>query len=189
MEPGDSLTPSFTTLGCARGVKIKTIGNYQGDKGLRVNDLPETKTEGRMVEFEVRPTLVVVRRELSKSSHQNLTFLGEEGCGYLKDYREAKMREGEELTPESAIVATKLRDENLHQCYERGRRHRAGYQEGEIQMGALHAKVILRHQADASGVEGLGAPRLSGILDGPHRRHRIGILQTRAGSSRGWSKT
>jgi len=45
------------------------------------------------VEFEVIPTLVVVRRELSKASHQYLTFQGEEGCGYFKDYQETRMRE------------------------------------------------------------------------------------------------
>jgi len=67
------------------------------------------RIEGQKVEFEYIPTLVVVRSELSKAGHQYLTFLSEEGCDYLKDYLETRMREGEELAPESAIVTPKRR--------------------------------------------------------------------------------
>jgi nitrogen regulatory protein PII len=90
-------------------MRLKTIGNYLGDDGLRVKDLPEMRVENGVVEFEAVPTLVVVRRELSKAGHQYFTFLSEEGCGYLKDYLEMRMREGEELTNESAIVTPKRR--------------------------------------------------------------------------------
>ncbi len=36
--------------------------------------------------------MVIVRRELSKAGHQYFTFLSEEGCGYLGDYLEMRMR-------------------------------------------------------------------------------------------------
>jgi hypothetical protein len=104
---GDKKTRTTSALVAHTGVRIKTIGNYQGNDGLRVRDLPEMKVEGGTVEFEAVPLLVVVRRELSKAGHQYLTFLGEEGCDYLKDYLETRMREGEEITPESAIVTPK----------------------------------------------------------------------------------
>jgi hypothetical protein len=106
---GDKKTRTASVLVAHTGVRIKTIGNYQGNDGLRVKDLPEMKVEGETVEFEAVPTLVVVRRELSKAGHQYLSFLGEEGCDYLKDYLETRMREGESLTGESAIVTPKQR--------------------------------------------------------------------------------
>ena len=106
---GDKKTRTASVLVAHTGVRIKTIGNYRGDDGLRVRDLPEMRIEGQTVEFTCIPTLVVVRRELSKAGHRYLTFLSEEGCDYLKDYLETRMREGEELTQESAIVTPKRR--------------------------------------------------------------------------------
>ena len=106
---GDKKGRTASVLVAHTGMRLKTIGNYRGDDGLRVGDLPEMRVEGGAVEFEAVPTLVVVRRELSKAGHQYLTFLSEEGCDYLKDYLETRMREGEELTPESAIVTPKRR--------------------------------------------------------------------------------
>jgi hypothetical protein len=91
------------------GLRIQTIGNYLGDDGLRIKDLPELRVEGESVEFEQIPTIVIVRKELSKAGHQYFTFLGEEGCGYLKDYLEMRMREGEKLGRDSPIVTPKER--------------------------------------------------------------------------------
>ncbi len=55
------------------------------------------------------PTLVIVRKGLSKARHQYFTFLSEEGCGYLKDYLEERMRSGENLTSASAIITPKYK--------------------------------------------------------------------------------
>jgi hypothetical protein len=106
---GDKKTRTTSVLVAHTGVRIKTIGNYQGNDGLRIRDLPEMTIEEQTVGFESVPTLMVVRRELSKARHQYLTFLSEEGCEYLKDYLETRMREGEELSRESAIVTPKRR--------------------------------------------------------------------------------
>jgi hypothetical protein len=46
---------------------------------------------------------------LSKAGHQYFTFLSEEGCGYLKDYLEERLREGETLTSNSALITPKLK--------------------------------------------------------------------------------
>jgi len=85
------------------------LGNYEGDDGLRIRDLPEINVEGDSVGFKQIPTPVIVRRELSKAGHQYFTFLGEEGCEYLKDYLEARIREEETLALDSSIVTPKLR--------------------------------------------------------------------------------
>jgi len=91
------------------GLRISSIGNYLGNDGLRVKDFPEMKIENGQVTFEKMPTMVVVRPELSKAGHQYFTFLSEEGCEYLKDYLEERMRNGEELTPNSPIITPKAR--------------------------------------------------------------------------------
>jgi len=106
---GDKKARVSTVLVAHSGLRIKTLGNYEGEDGLRIRDLPELKVEGSSVDFEQTPTLVIVRRELSKAGHQYLTFLSEEGCEYLKDYLEERVREGEEITSDSPIITPKLR--------------------------------------------------------------------------------
>jgi integrase len=91
------------------GVRIEVIGNYTGKDGLTIADLPELKIEKGTVTFERIPTMVVVRRELSKAGHQYLTFLSEEGCEYVKDYLDERLREGEELTSKSPMITPKLK--------------------------------------------------------------------------------
>jgi site-specific recombinase XerD len=91
------------------GLRIETLGNYRGTDGLRVRDFPEMKIGQKDVEFERIPTMVVVRRELSKGGHQYFTFLSEEGCGYLKNYLEERIKGGEKLTPDSPIITPKRR--------------------------------------------------------------------------------
>jgi hypothetical protein len=91
------------------GLRIETVGNYLGDDGLRIRDLPELKVIDESVEFEKIPAMVLVRKELSKAGHQYFTFLSEEGCGYVKDYLEQRVREGEKLGKDSPIVTPKQR--------------------------------------------------------------------------------
>lgn len=100
-------------LACAliahSGTRIEVLGNYEGNDGLRIADLPEIKIENNLVRVEKKPTLLVVRRELSKAGHQYFTFLSEEGCEYLRDYLDERMREGEQLTPTSPLITPKQR--------------------------------------------------------------------------------
>ncbi|MCL4324229.1 MAG: site-specific integrase [Candidatus Thermoplasmatota archaeon] len=89
------------------GVRPEVLGNYLGDDGLRVKDFPDLKIEGGRVEFGRIPTMVVVRAELSKAGHRYFTFLGEEGCHYLKNYLEERLRQGEKLTPDSDMISSR----------------------------------------------------------------------------------
>ncbi|MDH5779168.1 MAG: site-specific integrase [Candidatus Bathyarchaeota archaeon] len=106
---GDKKARVSSVLVAHSGLRIKTLGNYEGDDGLRVRDLPELKVEGSSIDFDQTPTLVIVRRELSKAGHQYFTFLGDEGCEYLKDYLEERIRGEERLTSDSPTVTPKLR--------------------------------------------------------------------------------
>jgi integrase len=86
------------------GLRPQSIGNYDGSDGLMLKDLPELRIEGKEVVFEKIPTMVVVRSTLSKARHKYFTFLGSEGCTYLKEYLEQRIRGGEELKPESPLI-------------------------------------------------------------------------------------
>ncbi len=86
------------------GVRLEVLGNYRGDDGLRIGDLPELRIQGRKVSFAETPTIVRVRPELSKNANGYLTFLSREGCDYLKAYLEERLRGGERLTPDSDLL-------------------------------------------------------------------------------------
>ena len=103
---GDSKARVAAVLMAHSGLRPGVIGNYEGDDGLRIKDLPDIAIKGNIVEFKA-PVMVIVRPELSKARHQYFTFLGDEGCGYVKDYLEERMRGGEKLGPESPIVTPK----------------------------------------------------------------------------------
>ncbi|MDG6913348.1 MAG: site-specific integrase [Nitrososphaerota archaeon] len=89
------------------GLRPEVMGNYLGIDGLRVQDLPELIIGKTGVEFSSIPAMVVVRPELSKAGHRYFTFLGEEGCGFVKDYLDERVRTGESIKPETDIVHPK----------------------------------------------------------------------------------
>jgi len=87
------------------GLRLQVLGNYDGSDGLMLRDLPEVRVEGGEVSFKKVPTMIVVRSTLSKAGHKYFTFLIGEGCTYLKEYLEQRMRGGERLTPKSPVIA------------------------------------------------------------------------------------
>jgi len=106
---GDEKSRTASVLVAHSGLRIETLGNYLGNDGLKARDLPEMVVKEESVEFEQTPTILIVRPELSKAGHQYFTFISEEGCGYLADYLELRIREGEKIGPDSAIVTPKQR--------------------------------------------------------------------------------
>lgn len=85
-------------------LRPESIGNFDGSDGLMLKDLPELKMESGKVTFEKIPTMVVVRSSLSKTRGKYFTFLSHEGCDYLKEYLEERIRNGEKLTPETPLI-------------------------------------------------------------------------------------
>ncbi len=106
---GDTKARTACVFVAHSGLRLQTLGDYIGQDGLRIGDLPELKIEGCNVAFSNVPALVIVRKELSKAGHQYFTYLSEEGCDYLKDYLEERMRDGEDLTSDSPIITPKQR--------------------------------------------------------------------------------
>jgi len=86
------------------GLRLEVLGDYLGNDGLEIRDFPEMVIKDGEVEFEQVPTVILVRRALSKSNNPFLTFLCDEGCQYLKNYAEWRMRKREKITPESPII-------------------------------------------------------------------------------------
>ena len=86
------------------GLRPEVLGNYLGRDGLTLGDLPELRIEGGTVRFDRTPAVVRVRPELSKNSNGYLSFLSSEGCEYIRQYLELRLRSGEELTRDSDLI-------------------------------------------------------------------------------------
>jgi len=87
------------------GLRIESIGNYDATDGLTIKDLPEMKIQGSTIKFENVPTIVKIRATVSKTKLLYFTFLGSEGCTYLKEYLESRILQGEQLTPETPVIS------------------------------------------------------------------------------------
>ena len=99
-----SRTRLAETLIAFADLRPESIGNYDGSDGLKLSDLPEVGIESGQVVFEKIPTMIVVKASLSKTRHKYFTFLSSEGCNYLKEYLEERIRKGEKLNPSSPLV-------------------------------------------------------------------------------------
>jgi len=86
-------------------LRPETLGNHDGSDGLVLKDLPELSIEDGKIVFAKIPAMVVARATLSKARHKYFTFLGSEGCTYLKEYLEERIRLGEKPTAESPLIA------------------------------------------------------------------------------------
>ncbi len=86
------------------GLRPEVLGNYLGTDGLTLRDFPELKVSKSGVEFSAVPTLIRVRSDLSKNSNGYLSFLSSEGCEYLKQYLDERVRGGEILGPDSDLI-------------------------------------------------------------------------------------
>ena len=88
------------------GLRPQVLGDYQGLNGLKLKNLPEIEISGGNVKFKKTPTQIIVPLQLSKANNKYITFLNEEGIGYLKAYLDKRLARGEKLTPDSPIIAT-----------------------------------------------------------------------------------
>ncbi len=101
---GDSRERTACAIVAFTGVRIGVLGNYRGADGLKIKDIPDLKVDGEEITFLRMPAQINVREDLSKSGNKYFTFLGQEGCMYLHNYLIERMRSGETITPDSAII-------------------------------------------------------------------------------------
>ncbi len=67
------------------GLRPEALSFVRGTDGLVLGDFSELEIRNGKVSFEKVPTLVSVRKEISKSHKPYLTFLSGEGIAYLTD--------------------------------------------------------------------------------------------------------
>jgi hypothetical protein len=94
LEIADPRQKVAISLMAFSGVRPRTIGNYRGDDGLKISDLPEMHVDfqKRTVTFDKIPTRIVVRDAINKGEFSGYeTFLNKQGCDYVKMYLEDRM--------------------------------------------------------------------------------------------------
>jgi len=101
---GDKKSRVASSLMAFSGIRPEVLGSYNGSDGLKIMDFPEMEIMDNQVTFNKIPTIVIIRPELSKTRKRYFTFLGPEGCQYLKDYLEERMRRGEVLSQKSPVI-------------------------------------------------------------------------------------
>lgn len=98
----------ITRVACAMmafsGIRPQVLGNYLGNDGLTLGDLPDLVIEGESVKFQKIPAMITVRKELSKGGNNYFTFIGDEGCEYILDYLNDRVRDGEVLDKSSPLM-------------------------------------------------------------------------------------
>ena len=67
------------------GLRLESLGDYLGEDGLTLGDLPELRLKAKSVTFGKIPTLVSVRPGVSKTRRPYFSFLGSEGCQYVAE--------------------------------------------------------------------------------------------------------
>ena len=107
LEHGCTRTRAAMALCGFCGFRPGVVGNYRGTDGLEIRDLPEIQInrETMTVTFTVVPTLVIVRRGLSKAGHRYFGLLNEEGCRYLSEELERRLRLGHTLASSSPVIS------------------------------------------------------------------------------------
>lgn len=87
------------------GLRPESLGDYLGTDGIRLEDFTEAKISTKGIEFEKVPTILLVRRALSKARHPYFTFTGNEAITYIEEYLHERVKQGEKLTPQSTLLA------------------------------------------------------------------------------------
>ena len=112
MNVSDAKVKTIVAFMAFSGCREEILGDYQGEDGLRLRDLPELKIESGKVIIEKTPMRVIIRERLSKTGRSYFTFLGQEGCRYLTSYlmeRISHLKKGEEFSADSPVVTRKDR--------------------------------------------------------------------------------
>jgi len=100
-------TRAAMALSAFCGFRPGALGNHDGTDGLEIRDLPEVQIdrEAKKVTFTRVPTMVIVRKKISKAGHQYFGLLNEEGCRYLSEELERRLRLGHTLALNSPVIS------------------------------------------------------------------------------------
>jgi integrase len=87
------------------GIRPHSLGNYDGSDGIRLGDFVEAEISESGVEFAKVPTMLVVRKSLSKAGHQYFTFVPQQAITYIKEYLNERVKQGEKLSKDSPLLS------------------------------------------------------------------------------------
>ncbi len=104
LNSADSRERVAISLVAFSGVRPEVLGDFNGTDGLTIGDIPELEINDNTVSSTTTPAIVRVREELSKTGNRYFTFLGPEGCQYLKAYLESRIQHGEKLNKDSPLI-------------------------------------------------------------------------------------
>jgi len=86
------------------GLRPESLGNYDGSDGIRLGDFVEAQIHPNGMEFAKVPTMLVVRKSLSKARHQYFTFVPQQTITYIQEYLEDRVKQGERLSKDSPLL-------------------------------------------------------------------------------------
>lgn len=98
-------TGAIVSLISKAGLRLRVAGNEDATDGLMMKDLPDIGiVQGRAVCLR-SPSMVMVRKTLSKAGHQYFTFLTTQATKKLIAYLNNRLAIGESLSADSPVIA------------------------------------------------------------------------------------
>jgi len=91
------------------GLRPESLGNYDGSDGIRLGDFVEAEIREDGMGFAKVPTMLVVRKSLSKARHQYFTFVPQQTITYIEEYLGERVKQGERLGEDSPLLGFDLR--------------------------------------------------------------------------------
>jgi hypothetical protein len=98
-------TAVVTAMISKAGLRLQVLGNHDTTDGLTLGDMSDIAIKGTTATCLRSPSMIVVRRTLSKARHQYYTFLTENGTHKLIAYLNERLAGDEQLGPESPVIA------------------------------------------------------------------------------------
>ncbi len=96
---------AIESLICKSGLRPQVLGNDDATDGLTMKDLPDLVIQQGLVRCLQIPTMVIVRKGLSKARHQYFTFLTPMGTQRLLAYLNDRLVKGDALNADSPVMA------------------------------------------------------------------------------------
>ncbi len=100
----DLRTGTMVSMEAFCGIRPQVLGRSDASDGLLLGDLPELELGKDDVHFTKVPTVVKVRKSLSKTRKAYVTFLGPQGCEIVLNDLRGRMARGEVLTAKTPLV-------------------------------------------------------------------------------------
>ncbi|MEE9458210.1 MAG: site-specific integrase [Candidatus Bathyarchaeia archaeon] len=85
------------------GLRPESLGDYAGTDGLRLGDL-EADIDEKGLSFKRNPSMLTIRKSLSKSRYQYFTFFPDEVRKYINEHLEERIKRGEVLNVNSPVL-------------------------------------------------------------------------------------